>query len=221
VPDVLGDVTHEPTVGVVEFTVGDRPYRDERGAPQIAHGVRVPHYPIGRYRYVDHNVLNGFVYFYSIAGKDSTGQRDVFGGRGTLAEQEGRRAATEADGVVPQAAQGTSASQVYVVPNPYRGSAQWDLSPDAADPTGTHVDFFNMPAGHWTLRIFTVAGDLVQTLRWDDLMVNGKPQQETAVDGQATWNLISRNGQDVTSGIYMFSVESDLGTSQGKFVLIR
>ena len=52
-------------------------------------------------------------------------------------------------------------------------------------------------------------------------MVNGKPQQENAADGQATWNLISRNGQDVVSGIYMFSVESDLGTSQGKFVLIR
>ena len=45
--------------------------------------------------------------------------------------------------------------------------------------------------------------------------------QETQADGQATWNLISRNGQDVTSGIYMFSVESDVGTSQGKFVLIR
>lgn len=27
VPDVLGDVTHEPTVGVVEFAVGDRPFR--------------------------------------------------------------------------------------------------------------------------------------------------------------------------------------------------
>jgi hypothetical protein len=27
VPDVLGDVTHEPTVGVGEFAVGDRPFR--------------------------------------------------------------------------------------------------------------------------------------------------------------------------------------------------
>jgi hypothetical protein len=211
----------DPVTGDTIVTYGNRPYINEHGAPQIAYGVRIPHYPIGRYRYVDHNVLNGFVYFYSVAGKDSSGQRDVNGGRGTLAEQEGRRAASEADGVVPQGAQGTTANQVYVVPNPYRGSAQWDLSPNAADPTGTHVDFFNMPPGQWTLRIYTVAGDLVQTLRWDDLMVNGRPQRETATDGQATWNLISRNGQDVTSGIYMFSVESDLGTSQGKFVLIR
>jgi len=106
-------------------------------------------------------------------------------------------------------------------PNPFRGHAQWDLTPSAADPTGANINFVNMPAGHWTLRIFTIAGDLVQTLRWDDIQVNGKPQQETATDGQATWNLLSRNGQDVTSGIYLFSVESDLGTSQGKFVVIR
>ena len=212
----LTDAGGQPIV-----TVGDRPYTDDHGALQIAHGVTVPHYPIGRYRYVDKDVLNGFVYFYSITGKDSTGQRDVFGGRGSLAEQEGRRAATEQDGVVPQSAQGATSNAVYVVPNPYRGNAQWDLTPNASDPTGTHVDFFNMPPGHWTLRIFTISGDLVQTLRSSDLMVNGKPQQETPTDGQATWNLISRNGQDVASGIYLFSVESDLGRSQGKFVLIR
>ena len=211
----------DPQTGDTVLTIGDRPYLDDRGAPQVARGIRVPHYPIGRYKYVDHNVLNGFVYFYSITAKDSTGQRDVYGGRGTLAEQEGRRGATEQDGVVPQAAQGASAGAVYVVPNPYRGNAQWDLTPSAADPTGTHIDFFNMPAGQWTLRIFTISGDLVQTLRWDDIQTNGKPQQETPTDGQATWNLISRNGQDVSSGIYLFSVESDLGTSQGKFVVIR
>src|SRR6185369_12491269 len=31
-------------------------------------------YPVGRYRYVDHNVKNGFLYFYSITAEDSTGQ---------------------------------------------------------------------------------------------------------------------------------------------------
>jgi hypothetical protein len=107
------------------------------------------------------------------------------------------------------------------VPNPYRGRAQWDLTPNASDPTGTHVDFFNMPTGSWTLRIFTISGDLVQTIRNDDVQTNGRPQQESGEDGQAAWNLISRNGQDVASGIYLFSVESTTGTSQGKFVLIR
>ena len=61
----------------------------------------------------------------------------------------------------------------------------------------------------------------MQTIRNDDVQTNGRPQQENAADGQASWNLISRNGQDVVSGIYMFSVESDQGTQQGKFVIIR
>jgi hypothetical protein len=78
-----------------------------------------------------------------------------------------------------------------------------------------------MPAGTWTLRIFTISGDLVQTLRSDDVQTNGKLQKENEGDGQATWNLISRNGQDVVSGIYLFSVESQSGTSRGKFVIIR
>ena len=46
-------------------------------------------------------------------------------------------------------------------------------------------------------------------------------QQDTPNDGQARWNLISRNGQDVVSGIYMFVVDSDQGQQRGKFVVIR
>ena len=69
-------------------------------------------------------MLNGFVYFYSVTGKDSTGQRDVNGGRGTLAEQEGRRSAVEARRRRPAGGAGREGGQVYVVPNPYRGAAR-------------------------------------------------------------------------------------------------
>jgi hypothetical protein len=207
--------------GDTAYFTGKRWYLTPTGVPIHEQQYKTAIYPVGRYAYTDNNVLDGFVYFYSVTGKDSTGQRDVNGGRGTLAEQEGRRSAVEADGVTPQAEAAASTKPVYVVPNPYRGSAQWDLTPNAADPTGTHVDFFNMPAGQWTLRIFTISGDLVQTLKSDDLQTNGKPQKENEADGQATWNLISRNGQDVVSGIYMFSVESQAGISRGKFVIIR
>jgi hypothetical protein len=207
--------------GDTAYFTGTRKYQIRPGVEAIATGYKTAIYPIGRYRYEDPNVLNGFVYFYSVTGKDSTGQRDVNGGRGTLAEQEGRRSAVEADGVTPQSAAVASAKQIFVVPNPYRGRAQWDLTPNAADPTGTHIDFFNMPDGDWTLRIFTIAGDLVQTIRFDDIQTNGKPQKENAADGQASWNLISRNGQDVVSGIYLFSVESSTGSSRGRFVIIR
>jgi hypothetical protein len=46
-------------------------------------------------------------------------------------------------------------------------------------------------------------------------------QQDNPNDGQARWNLISRNGQDVVSGIYLFTVNSDQGVQRGKFVIIR
>jgi hypothetical protein len=43
-------------------------------------------------------------------------------------------------------------------------------------------------------------------------------------DGTAEWNLLSRNGQDVTSGVYIFGVEpasSEFPKTIGKFVIIR
>lgn len=208
--------------GDTAYVVGTRRFSEPgTGAERIVTDFKTAVYPIGRYRYEDPNVLNGFIYFYSVTGKDSTGRRDVNGGRGTLAEQEGRKSATEQDGISPQARAAARPGGVYVVPNPYRGRAQWDLTPNATDPTGTHVDFFNLPAGAWTLRIFTISGDLVEVIRHTDQQVDGKLQQENADDGQARWNLVSRNGQDVVSGIYLFSVESAAGTSQGKFVIIR
>lgn len=187
------------------------------------------HYPVGRYSYVDKAVKNGFTYFYSVTAFDS-----VQGSNGQPLVTESRRSAIETEGIVPQAG-AKPGKHVSVVPNPYRGYASiqqrpsaWDLTPNAADPTGTHIDFIGLPPGRWTVKIFTIAGDLVQTIRSTD-GVNGATrtastvnrQQDTASDGQASWNLISRNGQDVVSGIYLFTVESSAGTQRGKFVIIR
>jgi hypothetical protein len=200
------------------------------------HRVR---YPVGRYQLVDREVKNGFVYFYSVTAFDST----PTGRRGEYSMLEGRRSATESDGVSPQASV-RAAKSAWVVPNPYRGyrniaerPSSWDMTPNGSDPTGTHIDFMGLPRGKWTVKIFTVSGDWVQTLRSDDPVnesirtplpgpggttVPGyNRQQDNPNDGQARWNLISRNGQDIVSGIYLFTVESDGGTQRGKFVVIR
>jgi hypothetical protein len=195
-------------------------------------------FPVGRYRYTDRNVKNGFLYFYSVTAKDSTG----FGQ--TLVELASRRSAVESEGVVPQG-NTTMNRPVWVVPNPYRGlrsiperPSAWDLTPNASDPTGTHVDFMGLPSGRWTIKIFTLSGDLVNTLTSEDAVdastrtstvidsqgqshSNVTRQRDTDNDGQARWNLISRNGQDVVSGIYLFTCESSRGIERGKFVLIR
>ena len=195
--------------------------------------VRKARYPVGLHRFVDREVKNGFIYFYSVTAGDS----------GVGGELSGRRSAVEADAVVPQAAVATGKG-VWVVPNPYRGfrniadrSSSWDLTPNASDPTGTHIDFLGLPSGSWTIRIFTVAGDLVQELHQNDpvndsvrgpvadaqgnILQGFNRQQDTPNDGQARWNLISRNGQDIVSGIYLFVVDSSQGQQRGRFVVVR
>lgn len=197
------------------------------------YGPKRTRYPVGRYMIVDREVKNGFVYFYSVTAGDSTAGSQLFG----------RRSAVEADQVSPQSAVKTGKS-VWVVPNPYRGftaiqarPSAWDLTPNATDPTGTHVDFMGLPPGKWKIQIFTVSGDMVAELHNDDEVnqsvrspvagPDGKVrpgfnrQQDTPNDGQARWNLISRNGQDVVSGIYLFVVNSDQGLQRGKFIVIR
>jgi LSD1 subclass zinc finger protein len=190
-------------------------------------------YPVGRYRLVDRDVKNGFIYFYAVTAGDSVGTSEFFG----------RVSGVESEAVIPQASTGPSGG-VWVVPNPYRGysdiaqrSSSWDLTPNASDPTGTHIDFMGLPTGRWTIRIYTVAGDLVAELHSDDpinsdlrpavvgsdgvLRPGHNQQQDNANDGQARWNLISRNGQDVVSGIYVFVVNADQGQQRGRFVVIR
>jgi len=175
-------------------------------------------YPVGRYSTTDSLAKNGFVYFYAVTAFDSSG-------RGTLrSSYESRRAALEADGVVPQDQWSSTRNggNPYVVPNPYRGRSDWDLEPSAADPTGTHVDFLNLPAGWSSLRIFTLNGDLVQEIRTTDVQTNGRPQSDGPQDAEASWNLISRNGQDVVSGIYLYSVSVGNHVAYvGRFVVIR
>ena len=122
--------------------------------------------------------------------------------------------------VVPQSDAQSSENydekEVYVVPNPAteENMEPWRLDPNNDDPSGIKVEFRNLPRCTNTVRIFTIAGDLVQVLHHDGRGGNGT----------LPWNLISRNGQDVTSGVYIFSVEPQDGKfpkTIGKFVVIR
>jgi hypothetical protein len=112
--------------------------------------------------------------------------------------------------------------KVYVVPNPAtRASLEpWALNPNNDDPTGLKVEFRHLPAALCTIRIYTLAGDLVETIIHDASAVPSSG--DYAATGTATWDLVSRNGQDVASGVYVYSVEADNFESVvGKFVVIR
>jgi hypothetical protein len=179
-------------------------------------------YAVGRYSFTDTHVLNGFAYFYSIVPVSIVpGNRE-----GTISDVVliGNPSATNAQVVYPRSDAQNNQTNVYVVPNPYKGGAQWDLVPREEDPSGTKVTFHNLPRTKGTIHVFTLSGDLVKDIPFDgtappDLQYGKDPL--TAGSGQASWNLISRNGQKIVSGIYLFSVDTDLGREVGKFVIIR
>jgi hypothetical protein len=167
------------------------------------------------YKYVDASVHDGMNYFYSVTAYDHV----ISNGKATKPGYYGDPS-SNFHFITPlsnaQPASTYKQKEVYVVPNPATAKAMvpWQLEPNNDDPTGIKVEFRNLPMCHSTVRIYTVAGDLVQTLFHDG----------STGDGTLPWNLVSRNGQDVTSGVYLFAVEPDnskFPRTIGKFVVIR
>jgi hypothetical protein len=112
-------------------------------------------------------------------------------------------------GVYPTGGSQPDLEHVLVVPNPYRATEEWDLP-------GEHdVHFINLP-DKATIKIYTVAGDLVTTLEHI-----GRPPGSTVSQDFERWNLKNSYGHDVSSGIYMFRVVSDIFAFQGRFIVIR
>jgi len=161
------------------------------------------YYPVGRYSYTDTlGLKNGMLYFYDVTAYSLPDG----------VELSSLPTAVERDAVVPIWSAGDGLDGVIVVPNPYvdsRNPAGWDLDPSDSDPTGTKIAFAQLPRRGGTVKIFSLAGDLVETLTF------------APGDGSVFWNLVSRNGQDVVAGIYIYSVESGGKSKVGRFVVVR
>ena len=74
-----------------------------------------------------------------------------------------------------------------------------------------HIDFMGLPRAPCTIKIWTLAGDFVARIDHDG----------SHGDGEAPWDLVTRNGQEAESGVYLFTVNSSLGHEVGRFVVIR
>jgi len=197
----------------VDTTLGARPILevlDPTSEPDSIAYER-PHYPVGRYRFTDNRVQNGFDYHYVVT---TVTQRSVVITGTTRTELFESPFRAVFSGIVrPRTEAGVSYrdGKVWVVPNPFRQSAAWEREPVPGDAFTRHVDFMGLPRAVSKIRIYTLAGDLVQTLTHDG--TNG--------DGQHAWDLISRNGQDIESGVYLFTVEWPGVKQIGRFVIIR
>jgi hypothetical protein len=167
------------------------------------------HYPIGRYAYIDTQPLNGFNYLYVVTSVVET--RTPYFGFDRIDRYESPLVVGIEEVAAPRAEARGDALGVWVVPNPFRAAAAWDRTAVYGDRLTRHLDFMGLPRARCTIRIWTVAGDQVATLDHDGS--NGS--------GEAAWNLVSRNGQEVASGIYLYTVDSPLGSASGRFVVIR
>lgn len=167
------------------------------------------------YRYVDRSMHLGRPYFYAVTALDHGIDDDGHFIEGKIGDPSSNFKYVEPRSVA-QPAYNYREGDIYVVPNPATTASMqaWSLAPNNDDPTGIKVEFRNLPMSPGTIRIYTVSGDLVEQIAFDG---------RSGV-GTVKWDLVSRNGQDVTSGVYMYSVETEdknFDRFIGKFVVIR
>ncbi len=113
--------------------------------------------------------------------------------------------------LTPSTGPASNLEAVAVVPNPYKGSAQWDPSPSER-----RIHFIHLPAGS-TVRIYTSSGELLRT------MTQNPNANAGGVSGELEWDMKNDGGKTVVSGIYIYTVHPpDGGTpKKGHFVIIK
>jgi hypothetical protein len=217
-PEYLSLLPWETELDVLDtfFAVTERP---------AGPGVPVPKRGTRYYEYIDRSIHNGFLYFYSVSATDHVllpGLDDpatkLPRGPG-LAGDPGSAFAYGTPGTEAQTIEEREhlGANIYVFPNPATRDALREyqqFDPTGGDPTGVRVTFTNLPQAHNQVKIYTVSGDLVQTLIHDG----------TAGVGHLSWNLMSRNAQEIVSGVYLYSVEADdrrFDNFVGQFTVVR
>lgn len=167
------------------------------------------------YRYVDKAMHLGRPYFYAVTALDHG-----FDDSGKLMTGKIGDPSSNFQFVEPkstsQPAYSYDPGRIYVVPNPATTESMqaWTLAPNNDDPTGIKVEFRNLPMSAGVIRVYTLAGDLVIEMPFDG----------RSGTGTVKWDLVSRNRQDITSGVYLYSVESKDSAFKrfiSKFVVVR
>lgn len=175
------------------------------------------------YRFENENLLNGWQYAYAVTGYD----------RGDPVNKLESLESSFLTNVVrimpgtPAPAEKEKKRTVGVYPNPYRTHAAWDgyLERDRK------IYFYNLPF-HCEVRIFTLAGDLVDNfthqaesyagndIQWFQKFARG---ETVFAGGEHAWDLVTKDDQAIASGLYLFTVENlESGEIQtGKFLVIK
>ena len=102
--------------------------------------------------------------------------------------------------------------EIYVVPNPYVAASVFEpRNPIARTERGERRLYFANVPKQCTIRIYTLAGELVETLYHDGTLDNGK----------VFWDMRTKDNMNLAYGLYIFHVDSPEGTFIGKFAVIK
>ncbi len=101
---------------------------------------------------------------------------------------------------------------IYVVPDPYIAvnPIERRVLNEEEGRGERRIDFVNLPQ-ECTITIFTSAGRLVRTLQ----------HSATEANRRQAWDLRSKDGLEIATGVYFYAVESSAGTKTGKFAVIK
>ena len=155
--------------------------------------------------YTDKKVISGFQYFYYLVAYDDGSQNWEDAG---VSLESGRFhcwtgwAPTGVSPAMPPITSSGGLDAIRVVPNPY--SAAGLTYPGEDD----KILFTGLPA-ECTITIYTSNGDYVHKLEHN----NGS--------GNESWNLRTDYNQYIVSDVYIYKVESDLGSHVDKFIILR
>ena len=109
-------------------------------------------------------------------------------------------------------------NKIKVVPNPYIVAASWEGQNPYADGRGPRSIHFNHLPPQCKIKIFTLSGELVNTL----------VHNTSLDDGSYEWNMLTKDNLDIAYGVYFFHVEPmedgsiyDFKPHVGKFAVIK
>ncbi len=154
----------------------------------------------GVHEYTDNTARNGFPYYYVVTAFDAV----------TLIESTKSNYKQTLEGtpvaVTPNWDTDSDwVNNVRVVPNPYKISAAWETT------YFNKIAFVNLPS-MCDIHVFTLSGDHVITIEHRDY---------SGEIGTEYWDLVSRNDQDVVTGLYIYRVETADDFVIDKFAIIK
>jgi hypothetical protein len=176
------------------------------------------------YKFDFPNQLNGFQYVYTVTAYDKGDSAQ------NLESLESSILSNAQRIVVGTPANNNENVEIGVYPNPYYGSAVWDGS-GAKKEVLRKIYFYNLPS-KCEISIWSLSGDLINKLDHDGATYNGSDIEwfktysdgtQKFAGGEHAWDMISREGQAIATGLYLFTVK-DAVTGQikrGKFLIVK